>query len=121
MHVRMSLSIFEQKNNAVYERAMAQLPADFSRLAESYMLCQNAQCCFSTVTVGGRAYTESPVCLLCDPKTLLVYGTEERVRAQVNTILNRLQTKNLPGYEAATLLFKRSLRAAKLCQNPDCC
>ena len=121
MHVRMSLSIFEQKNNAVYERAMAQLPADFSRSAESYMLCQNIDCVFSTSTSGGRAYSERPLCFLCDPKTLLVYGTEEHVRKRVNTILNRLQTKNLPGYEAAALLFKGSLRSARLCQNPDCC
>ena len=89
-NVRLSLSMFEQKDTAVYERAMALLPVGFTRSAESYMLCQNAQCCFSTVTVGGRAYTESPVCLLCDPKTLLVYGTEEHVRKRVNTILNRL-------------------------------
>ena len=121
MHVRMSLSIFEQKNNAVYERAMAQLPADFSRSAESYMLCQNIDCVFSTSTSGGRAYSERPLCFLCDPKTLLVYGTEEHVRKRVNTILNRLQTKNLPGYEAAAPLFKGSLRSARLCQNPDCC
>ena len=120
-NVRVSLSIFEQKDTAVYEHAMALLPADFTRSAESYMLCQSAECVFSTVTIGGRAYTQSPLCLLCDPKTLLVYGTEEHVRKRVNTILNRLQTKNLPGYEAAMRLLPDIHRSARYCQSPGCC
>ncbi len=66
--------------------AMAPLPADFSRSAESYMLCQNIDCVFSTSTIGGRAHTESPLCFLCDPKTLLVYARQpKRMYAEVYT------------------------------------
>ncbi len=120
MNVRVSLSMFEQKDTAVYARALALLPVDFSMSAKR---CQNADCVFSSTTIAGRAYAhkENGPCLLCDANTPLLYETDESVRARVNQILNRLQKSNPPGYKAAMRLFPESLRAARYCQNPDCC
>ena len=78
-----------------------------SAASHEWMLCQNLDCVFSSTTVGGRAYTNSGgcLCLLCDPKTPLVYDTDAGVRARLNQALNLLEKQNPPGYAAAIRLF----------------
>ena len=49
MHVRMTLSMFQEKDEAVYERALARLPETFTREAH---LCKSPKCVFSSKRPG---------------------------------------------------------------------
>ena len=88
-NIRVSLSMFKEKDAAVYERALALLPEGFRlrALPEATKLCQNAQCLFGAN--GGRAQTkrDDRLCLLCDPTTPTRYEADGRVRSDVNLSL----------------------------------
>ena len=65
-NVQISLSIFEQKDTNVFERATAKVPADFVR---SVRTCCGSNCVFSLSSPGGtaRARTRSTLCSWCNP------------------------------------------------------
>ena len=66
-NVQISLSIFEQKDTNVFERATAKVPADFVR---SVRTCCGSNCVFSLSSPGGtaRARTRSTLCSWCNPR-----------------------------------------------------
>ena len=99
MHIRQTLTMFEQTDHAVFQAALSKLPDDFSRVRSDY--CQRVGCVYNERRPGlpGRA-TEGSLCRWCDPALLATLCWTARF-GQISHSLSMFYFKDKSVYEVA--------------------
>ena len=119
-NIRVSLSIFEEKSESVFQAAMQRLPADFNA---SEMYCSMSSCVYNEQRPGEKARTPAgrAYCVWCDADAMNAALQTDAGRARIRQSLSMFEKRSLSVFEqAGQRLPEDFVRTSLLCTSKDC-